>query len=164
MTPDDVCQIEEIRALKYAYLRCLDQKDWDGISVLFTEDAVAAYSGGAYSAQGRDAIVDFLSRNMGSPTFHSSHRCSHPEISLDGDTATGTWALDDTVVDAELGILIMGAAFYEDSYVRQDGRWLIAATGYRRSFEFLVPLADMPGFALTASWWSTDGRSTLPAG
>ena len=61
---------------------------------------MAAYSGGASSAQGRDAIVDFLSRNMGSPTFHSSHRCSHPEISLDGDTATGTWALDDTGVDA----------------------------------------------------------------
>jgi len=164
MTPDQLCDIEGVKAAKYAYLRCLDTKNWDEIRTLFTEDATAAYSGGAYSATGREEIVGFLERNMGSPSFHSSHRVSHPEVVLDGDRASATWALHDTVVDAEMGILIMGAAFYEDTYVRDGDRWLIATTGYRRSFEFLVPTSDMPGFALTASWWGTDGRSTLPAG
>lgn len=163
MTPEDLCDIEEIKALKYAYMRCLDTKDWKGIADLFTPDARAAYSGGAYSAEGRDEIVGFLERNMGSETFHSSHRVTHPEIAVKGDTATGTWALDDTVIDVELGILIMGAAFYEDAYVRTDDGWRISVTGYRRSFEFLVPTSDMPNLALTASWWGTGGASTLPA-
>ncbi len=163
MRPDELCDIEEIKAVKYAYMRCLDTKDWEGIAEVFTADAEAAYSGGAYSAVGRVAIVDFLERNMGSETFHSSHRVSHPEIQVDGDTATGTWALADTVIDVELGILIQGAAFYQDTYVRQEGRWLISVTGYRRTFEYLVPTADMENLALTASWWGTDGASTLPA-
>ena len=156
--------IEEIKALKYKYLRCLDTKDWEGIAEVFTPDATAAYSGGAYSATGRDEIVGFLVRNMGSETFHSSHRCTHPEITVDGETASGTWALDDTVIDATLGILIQGAAFYSDTYVRVGDRWLISSTGYRRSFEYLVPLADLPNLTLTASWWATGGSSTLPAG
>lgn len=161
---EELKAIEEIKALKYAYLRCLDTKDWDGIAEVFTPEAVAAYSGGAYSAEGRDQIVAFLVRNMGSETFHSSHRCTHPEIRLEGDRATGTWALDDTVIDETLGILIQGAAFYEDTYLRRDGRWLIHRTGYKRSFEYLVPLSDLPNLSLTASWWGTGGSSTLPAG
>ena len=163
-TVEQLVEIEQIKALKYAYLRCLDTKDWEGIKEVFTEDATAAYSGGAYSADGRDAILEFLVRGMGSETFHSSHRCTHPEITVDGDTASGTWALDDTVIDTSLGILIQGAAFYEDTYVKQGGRWLISHTGYRRSFEFLTPLSDLPNLTLTASWWGTEGRSTLPAG
>lgn len=153
--------IEEIRALKYAYMRCLDQKDWAAMGELFAEDAVARYSGGAYTVEGRDRILEFLRTNMGADSFHSSHRVGHPEITVEGDEARGTWALDDTVVDPDMGYLLSGAAFYEDRYVRRDGRWLIAETGYRRTFEYLVPLSALEGFALTASWWSTGGASSL---
>lgn len=163
-TPAELCEIEAVKAVKFAYLRCLDTKDWDGIRDVFTPDATAAYSGGAYSAEGREEIVAFLERNMGSETFHSSHRVSHPEITIDGDSATGTWALDDTVIDVQLGVLIQGAAFYDDTYVRTDDGWRISSTGYRRSYEYLVPLSDLPNLSLTASWWGTGGRSTLPAG
>ena len=156
--------MEAIKALKYTYLRCLDTKDWNGIRDVFTPDAVAAYSGGAYSAQGREEIVAFLERTMCSESFHSSHRVTHPEITLDGDSATAVWALNDTVIDMDLGILIMGAAFYEDAYVRTEDGWKISSTGYRRTFEFLLPTSDVPKLSLTASWWGTDGRSTLPAG
>ncbi len=98
MTPEDLVELEQIKRLKYAYARCLDLKLWDEIAGLFTEDAVAAYSGGGYTFEGRDAIVDFLTRSMGAETFHSSHKMHHPEIELTGpDSATGVWALDDTV-------------------------------------------------------------------
>ncbi len=53
---------------------------------------------------------------------------------------------------------------YTDEYRRVDGRWLIHRTGYRRSFEYLVPLSDLPSLTLTARWWGTGGSSTLPAG
>lgn len=160
--PEDLVQIELVKRVKYAYLRCLDQKDWEGLAELFCEDATASYSGGNYTYTGRDEIVGFISRNMGRETFHSSHRVHHPEIDVVGDRATATWALEDTVLDTEWGFLLSGAAFYEDRYRKVGGRWLIEHTGYRRSFEYMLPTASLEGFSVTASWWATDGRSNLP--
>ena len=57
MTPEDLVEIELIKRCKYKYARCLDQKLWDEISECFTPDAHAAYSGGGYSFEGREAIV-----------------------------------------------------------------------------------------------------------
>ena len=98
MTPDDLVEFEQIKRLKYAYARCLDLKLWDELAGLFMPDAVASYSGGGYTFEGREAILEFLQRSMGAETFHSSHKMHHPEIELTGpDSATGVWALDDTV-------------------------------------------------------------------
>lgn len=162
MDIDELVAIEEIKRLKYAYLRCLDQKNWAELATLFTEDAIARYSGGKYSKDGRDAIVEWLADAMGAETFHSSHRCTHPEIELlSADEATGVWALDDTVIETSFDVTIRGAAFYEDRYRRVDGRWLIAETGYKRSFEELQPRDGSSPPTLTASWWATDGVSSL---
>ena len=166
MTPEDLVEFEQIKRLKYAYARCLDLKLWDEIAGLFTADAVAAYSGGGYTFEGRDAIVDFLQRSMGAETFHSSHKMHHPEIELTGpDTATGVWALDDTVIDTQWNITIRGASFYTDEYVKRDGalddRTARRTGGCSRSSS---PAATSRASSLTASWWATDGRSKLPAG
>jgi len=154
-------EIEAIKRLKYRYLRCLDQKLWDELAECFTPDARSSYGGGRYAYDGREAILDFLRRSMGSPTLLSSHRAHHPEIELTGpDTATGVWALDDTVIETRAGITIRGAAFYEDEYVKQDGAWRIRFTGYKRTWEELES-RDRPGLRLTASWFATGGRSEL---
>ena len=165
---DDVARlvaIEAICRLKYRYLRCLDQKLWDELEGCFTPDAVAEYSAGLYHFEGRDAIMGFLRDSMGSEKFLSSHRCHHPEIDLTGPTtATGVWALEDTVVHEEYGVTIQGAAFYNDEYVMAGGTWRIARTGYRRTYEELFPRSSIEGLRLTASWWATGGRSELEAG
>lgn len=163
MTPTDLVEIELIKRVKYAYLRCLDQKDWDGLAACLTADAVASYSGGKYHHEGRDAIVDWVSRAMGAETFLSSHRCHHPEIDLTGPTtAVGTWALEDVARLGDVGVTVRGAAFYTDDYAKVDGQWLIRRTAYKRTFEELVPHAGIEGLTLTASWWETAGQSTLP--
>ncbi|MDJ0785642.1 MAG: nuclear transport factor 2 family protein [Myxococcota bacterium] len=163
---EDLLALESIRRLKYRYLRCLDTKDWDDIEGCFTDDATAAYSGGKYTFEGRAAIVDFLKRSMGAETFHSSHHAGHPEIRFDGpDRARGTWKLDDVVIETKFQITIRGSAFYEDVYVRGgDGAWRIEHTGYKRVYEEISSRADIQSLKLTASYWSTDGRSELPAG
>jgi hypothetical protein len=161
VTPDDLVEMELVKRVKYAYLRCLDQKDWDGLAAVLAPDATASYSGGKYTYSGRDEIVGFISRNMGR-AFHSSHRVHHPEITIDGDRATATWALEDTVLDTDWNFLLAGAAFYEDEYRKVDGTWMIQHTGYRRSFEYMVPTASLEGFSVTASWWATGGQSNLP--
>ncbi|MCG8590870.1 MAG: nuclear transport factor 2 family protein [Proteobacteria bacterium] len=154
--------IEAIKQLKYKYMRCLDTKRWDEIAECFTPDAEAAYSGGKYSFEGRDAIVQFLRDAMGSDSFLSSHQVHHPEIRFTSDTeATGTWALQDVVIDQRFEITIRGAAFYEDEYVCVDGEWKIRRTGYTRLYEELQSRKDVPGLKLTASLWTTGGRSEL---
>ena len=83
---------------------------------------------------------------MGAETFHSSHKMHHPEIELTGpDTATGVWALDDTVIDTQWNITIRGASFYNDEYVKQDGAWKIHRTSYRRVFEEIQPRGNVEG-------------------
>ena len=138
-------------------------KLFDEIGDCFVEDATASYGGGAYTFEGRDAIVDFLRRSMGSTGMLTSHKVHQPEIDLvDAATATGTWALDDTVVLTDLALTVRGAAYYRDDYVKVGAEWRIRHTGYKRVYEELAPRpADI---TLTASYWATDGRSSLPAG
>ncbi len=163
MTPEDLVEIELIKRLKYKYMRCLDQKLWDVVGDCFTPDATASYSGGVYAFEGREAIVEFLRTSMGSTTMLTSHRCHHPEIDLDEDRvgASGTWAFEDVVVLTDVEVTVQGAAFYSDRYVKEDSAWRIAHTGYRRTYEELVPRAAIKGLKVTADWWETEGRSSL---
>jgi len=65
------------------------------------------------------------------------------------------------VVESQWQIVIRGAAFYTDQYVKKGGNWLIQHTGYRRSYEEMFSRKDIPSLKLTASWWSTNGRSEI---
>ncbi len=163
MDPEQLVELELVKQLKYRYIRCLDLKLFDEIGECFVERATASYGGGAYTYEGRDAIVEFLRKSMGSTKMLTSHKVHHPEISITGpDTATGVWALDDVVLLTDMGLTVRGSAYYTDQYVKADGEWRIEHTGYKRVYEELAPRpADI---TLTASWWDTDGRSTLPAG
>ena len=92
-------------------------------------------------------------RNSLPPAIITVHQCHHPEIEVDGDTATGTWYLDDKVIITEHRMLLTGAAFYDDAYRREaDGAWRISRTGYVRSYEATQPLPD--GWTLTANRWA----------
>ena len=163
MTPADLVEMRRIEELKYRYVRFLDLKRWDDLEQLLTEDASASYGGGAWAFEGRAAIMDFLRRTMSSTKVLTSHKVHQPEISVAADhaSATGTWALDDVVVQGEHGVTVRGAAFYEDRYVQRDGRWLIASTGYKRLYEEIFPRSGITGLELTAEYWATDGRSRL---
>jgi ketosteroid isomerase-like protein len=161
---EELLEIEQIKRLKYRYIRCLDQKLWDEMATCFTDDAVALYSGGKYRYEGRDAIIEFLARSMGADTFHSSHRVHQPEIDLTGaTTAVGTWAMDDVVVMTDWELTVRGAAFYTDDYVKVDAEWRIRQTGYKRTYEEMQPRGDVAGLKLTASWWTTGGVSSIDA-
>ena len=163
MNPEQLVEVELIKRLKYRYIRCLDLKLFDEIGECFIDEATASYGGGAYTYEGRDAIVQFLRNSMGSTTMLTSHKVHHPEVDLTGpDTATGVWALDDLVLLTDLSLTVRGAAYYTDEYVKIGDAWRIRHTGYKRVYEELAPRpADI---TLTASWWGTDGRSSLPAG
>lgn len=161
-TLDDLLDIHAIHQLKHRYFRCLDQKAWAELETCFTEDATASYGGGAKELDGRVEIMAFLTESMGSPRMLTSHRGTQPEIDLvDPDEATGVWALEDVVIHQDLDVTIHGASFYDDRYRKVDGRWLIAATGYKRTYEEIWPRASIQGLKITADLWATGGRSKL---
>lgn len=153
----DLITIEEIRQLKYRYLRCLDLKLWDEFAQVFTEDATANYGtktlGEPLELNGRAAIVEFMSSKLG-PDILTSHAGGQPEITVDGDRATGIWRFLDTVIAHEYKVIIQGAAFYNDRYRREDGRWLIEHIGYERTYEYMYSFDGLPNFQLTANLWA----------
>jgi uncharacterized protein (TIGR02246 family) len=164
MTVQDLLEIEAIKQLKYAYMRCVDKKLWDEMATLFVPEATCSYSAGHYTYEGRDAIVAWLRKGMDKPGFHSTHSVHHPEIRLTGPAeATGVWKLEDYVLDTDYDIVISGAAFYEDRYVKRDGRWLILHTGYERLFEQIEKRRDRPSLKVMASMWTTGGASSIKA-
>lgn len=135
-TPEQLAAVAEIEQLKHAYFRLLDLKQFDELGQLLTDDATAAYEDGRSSFEGRDAIVAFLAGALSDTGIVTQHHGHHPEITLTSETtATGTWYLFDRVVVPAHDVEIGGTAFYDDRYVRRDGRWLIRHTGYRRVFE-----------------------------
>jgi uncharacterized protein (TIGR02246 family) len=154
MTPEDLVELRAIEALKYRYVRLIDTKAWDELETLFVPDATATYSDGKYSFEGRDAIMAFLRESMASTNMLTSHKVHQPEIELDGDRATATWALEDVVLHLDYNLRISGAAFYSDRYVKVDGEWKIEHTGYERVYEEMQPRAE--DIKLTARKWKPD--------
>jgi hypothetical protein len=153
----DLETLEAIRQVKYRYLRCVDTKLWDEIGDTFTEDATVDYGTKAYGKPlkmtGRDEITEFFRTNLG-PDILTVHSAGQPEITLDpdGETASGIWSFQDTVIATRFRVVVVGAAFYHDRYrLGSDGRWRIQHTGYTRTYEAMMSLDDLPSFKLIAS-------------
>ena len=79
----DLVALEEIRQVKYRYLRCVDLKLWDEMEDVFTAEASAEYgthaAGRELNLYGRDEIVGYLRDNL-RPAIITVHRCGQPEI------------------------------------------------------------------------------------
>lgn len=135
---NELTEREHIKRLKYRYMRAVDTKDWGLLEQLFTPDAVSWYDSGKYRFEGRDNILKFLSQNMA--RLITLHQVHHPEIDFtNSDTATGVWYLQDFVINLDANWELLGAALYEDEYVKIDGEWKIRNTGYHRTFEETRP-------------------------
>ncbi|MCK0520415.1 nuclear transport factor 2 family protein [Williamsia sp. DF01-3] len=137
-------QIEAIKQLKYRYLRALDTKAWEEFETTLAEDVTGDY-GDSLSFTTRAQLVDFMKSSLGAAVL-TEHRVDHPEITVDGNEATGRWYLQDRVIVADFNFMLFGAAFYNDRYIRTADGWKISATGYDRTYEATVSLEDMPSF------------------
>ncbi|MDC6458950.1 nuclear transport factor 2 family protein [Luminiphilus sp.] len=132
----DLESIELIKQLKARYFRFLDTRNLDGLKTVFTHDSTASFIGGDYDFQldGWEQLEGFYKKSFTGQNF-GMHNGHHPEICVDGDTATGIWYLQDIFVSLEHNMNIVGSALYDDEYRREDGHWRIARTGYKRLWE-----------------------------
>jgi uncharacterized protein (TIGR02246 family) len=121
--------LEEIKRLKARYFRALDRKEWDEFAQVFARDAVLEVPEAGMVQRGRDAIAAAVGAAVaGTRTVHHGHM---PEIEITGpDTAHGIWAMFDYVEwppsAAGERVGLQGYGHYEEDYVREGGRWVIA--------------------------------------
>jgi SnoaL-like domain len=137
--------IDDIKQVKYRYLRALDTKDWEAFAGTLTEDVAGDYGeslGEDHRFTDRDGLVEFMRTSLG-PEIVTEHRVSHPEITVDGDEASGTWYLQDRVIVADFNFMLIGAAFYRDRYRRTPDGWKISATGYDRTYDASMSLENL---------------------
>lgn len=119
--------IEAIKQLKARYFRLMDTKDWDGFRACFTDDVVVDVSAdGAGVFEGVTAFMDMLVPTMRDVV--SVHHGHMPEIAVEGDTATGVWAMEDHLrFGGNAQMELHGYGHYHETYRRVDGAWKIAA-------------------------------------
>jgi len=134
--------LEAIKQVKYRYMRALDTKHWDDFADTLTEDIIGEYGsslGEEHHFGDRASLVDFMRNSMPANVI-TEHRVTHPEITVNGDEATGIWYLQDKVIVAEFDFMLMGAGFYEDTYRRTADGWKISKTGYKRTYDASLSL------------------------
>ncbi|MEQ6901596.1 nuclear transport factor 2 family protein [Nocardioides sp. YIM 152588] len=153
----DLAAIESIKRLKHRYFRTLDLKQWDEFADCLADDVRARYGtmamGEPLHFDSRDGVVDWMREQLSGGTI-TVHVAQHPEIDVDGDRATASWAFEDTVIVPDFKVTIRGAGYYSDEYRRDaDGAWRIAATRYDRIYEAMTSLDDTPSFKLLANRW-----------
>ena len=117
---------------KAQYCRCLDTKDWDGLSDCYTQDLVLDSRPIRDAViEGRDVVVANLQGSLsGMVTVHQVHT---PEVRFQGDEAEVVWALQDHIIwpeerrEAMKSKAMTGYGHYHERYRKcPDGKWRIA--------------------------------------
>jgi uncharacterized protein (TIGR02246 family) len=112
----------EIEQLLLNYGRHLDARDFKAYAQLFAHDGV--WEGGMGTVQGPAAIQAFMEKGIPGPNAaHNFHLLSNFVIDVQGDTATA-WSRWQFVAPGQDGRPIVAqAGRYDDTLVREDGRW-----------------------------------------
>ncbi|WP_336461919.1 nuclear transport factor 2 family protein [Frigidibacter sp. MR17.24] len=147
---EDRAEIAELRA---QYCHVLDDRDWDGLAALFTEDG--EFEGLAH-AVGRTEVHRFFSETVARLGEGYWHFCTNPTLTLDGDRATGRISMEYLSVTG--GVSYVSAGHYVDTLLRVDGRWKFRKR--KISFYYFAPLAQ--GFTGRPTFINIDGTPRVP--
>ena len=120
-------QIEDQLALKRlvdTFSNLADVKDVDSQVLLFTEDAevISRSNGQVFTSKGREEIGKAFAGYLAlfDVVYHLN---GQQVVDIDGDTATGISYCFVTLIGQ--GKKNQSGVRYHDTYVKQDGRWLI---------------------------------------
>lgn len=125
--------IIQIHALKAAYCRFVDTKQWPQLQALFTADVVFEGFGSAPSGASLEIFIAGISRRFANAV--TVHHCHMPEIAFLGpDRARAIWAMMDLVdlgvggspIEAPDHRGYIGHGHYEDEYRYENGTWKFA--------------------------------------
>lgn len=120
-----ITRLEDIEAIKQLKARycdiCDDLHNPDRITEVFAEDGV--WEGGDFGkAQGHAEIRELFSGFRKQISF-SQHNIMNPLISVDGDSATGSWYIVGPWDFVENSRNVWMTLRYDDDYIKVDGVW-----------------------------------------
>ncbi|MBV9230307.1 MAG: nuclear transport factor 2 family protein [Chloroflexi bacterium] len=124
--------VQEIQELQGRYINALMCAEWDDVVDCFAENAhIDVYLHEPITGK---AAIDKWFRETLSQTHAGKEGdiVVHPVISVDGDDATGRWALYMMYFYPRTGqSLFWVHGFYRMKYVRENGRWKISEMFWR---------------------------------
>ncbi|MFV2176484.1 nuclear transport factor 2 family protein [Actinomadura sp. LOL_016] len=144
--------VEQIKALKYRYLRACDRKDADAFRDCFVAEGASMDYGPTGSFEDRDALTEIfrsvgLAMADGRYVVLDMHHAMHPVIELlGGGRAKGAWTLRFRQVDRVAGTEAVSAIEYDDRYEIEDGRWLIRSSHVTVLWRIARPLPEGVSF------------------
>jgi len=118
--------LESIRGLLVAYGRTFDARKFADYGNLFAKEGT--WTGGAEATstyKGPAAITAFVEKIYPPTVFPGSyHIMSNFDIKLDGKDSASSWSRWTFVVNGvHKEPVIFRGGYYEDTFVREDGRW-----------------------------------------
>ncbi len=87
--------LEKIKKLHQYYINLMDNLKYEEVLELFTEDASVEVRNLGFKKgrkELREIYIDVLAKNRGTERF-DGHMAVQPDITVDGDTAKGTWLI-----------------------------------------------------------------------
>ncbi len=145
---NELRDIEAIKTLKSRYCHLVDERRWDELADLWTEDAVCDYGFfGSYS--GRDEIArNFFGELVDGAASFMVHMIHNPLIELQGDEAKGSWYLTSQTTNQPSNRALWVMGIYRDQFKRIDGSWKISSLQFE--FKYFTPFED--GWVKTPIW------------
>jgi hypothetical protein len=128
--------LEQIRDLprRYAHL-AWQGKPLETVDLFSTDGSVDLGPDDGGLIQGRENLRAIYSEKVGTEEMMLHPFVHNHVIDLNGDEATGTAYIDLRCVKE--GESLMGSGYYEDHYVRENGRWKFKAR--KLTMCYLVP-------------------------
>lgn len=130
----------EIQDLCYKYAHCVDQKDFEGLRSVFTEDAHIDYSVFGGSVGNVDETIAFLKEAL--PLFpNTQHLNANIQITVNGDEATGRvmcFNPQEMAMGEENHVFMLGL-WYVDKYRRTEDGWKMCERVEEKSWVFNTP-------------------------
>lgn len=126
-----------IKQVLYQYCALVDQRNWEAMTAVFTDDTVGDYNG--LEMIGLQTLIDQANINMVTgKLLATQHNISNPRIHIKPD------GLSAHVVSNYYAVHYGGEEFsgqiysmwgeYDDVFVKQDEHWRIKHRKYRTSF------------------------------
>ncbi|MEM7254736.1 MAG: nuclear transport factor 2 family protein [Pseudomonadota bacterium] len=141
---------EDIRTLRNTYHEYINERHYEQIPGLFTDDARLDF-GYLGKATGQVKISKFFAAAPKLLQFVKQFIHSHT-IELDGDSGTGWSYMEAKSIAGDEAYLVAGR--YDDCYTLIDGRWRFSVMNFQPYFT--VPFKDPAG-------WATDDRLRMGA-
>jgi hypothetical protein len=114
-----------ITKLKYRYWNACDAKDSTLMLDCFSTKAVKInYEDFGIFDSAKEMVDKFIAFACHDHLLES-HAGKNPVITLDNNTASGSWAMNYTLVDTKKDIILNVSGKYEDIYIQENKKWVI---------------------------------------